>query len=382
MDLTRTRRSGWAVILVCGLAAATARAEDRTQLRASMQSIFASIQVLLPLSVDDDAFADPANRERITQALRNLAQKAGGVASHTDASDRSMRFLAGSLEREAEETLYRYQTGEVEGAQFFVQRLTDFCVACHSRLPSAADSPVAADFVSEGVLAQLPPPRRATLQAATRRFDDAMTTEEKWIARKDVHPAELLDPITDYLIIAIRVKGDLKRPIPTLEKLAARPDLWVQLRADVQEWIATLRAHAADAGAPPSLEHARRTLDEARAVIQFPSDRRALVHYLLASSELHRWLDSHPDAPPTTAAQAYYLLGLIETRISGNYWVSEPDFYLETAIRLAPQSEAGRDAFALYEEETLLGWSGSGGVHLPEDVKAHLDELRKLVEKK
>lgn len=369
----------------CAIAVATAgapaQAADSEDLRSSMQAIFASMQVLLPLSVDDEAFADPANHQRIARALAQLSARSGQVAAHAGASgDRRIHYLAGSLQRESRETERRFLDGEVEGAQFFVQRLTDFCVACHSRLPSPKDSPLAASFVSETELAGLPPERRALLQVATRRFDEALTTWETWFARTRVHVAELLDPLTDYLTVAIRVKNDPERPIPTLEKLAARPDIWAHLQGDLRQWIATLRARAAQGERPPSLEHAKRTLEEARSVIQFPSDRRALVHYLLASAELHRWLEANEAKGGKDVAEAYYWLGLVESRVNGNYWVSEADFYLETAIRMAPKSQAGRRAFALLEEETLLGWTGSGGTVLPSDVQEHLDELRALVE--
>ncbi|MGH0036784.1 MAG: hypothetical protein ACQGVK_17300 [Myxococcota bacterium] len=372
-----------ALVCATGLAlvGAPACAADKEELRASMQSIFGSMQVLLPLSVDDDAFADPAYRERIATALANLSLRAGEVAGHAKSDeDRRIHFLAGSLEREAQETEKRFLDGETEGAQFFVQRLADFCVACHSGLPSRSDSPLAVDFVDESQLKSLPPDRRALLQVATRRFDDALTTWEAWFASTSVHIAELLDPLTDYLTVAIRVKNDLERPVPTLEKLADRKDIWAHLRGDLHEWVATLKAHAKLDERAPSLANARRTLEEARAVIQFPSDRRALVHYLLASSELHRWIEANESAGSADLAEAYYWLGLVETRINGNYWVSESDFYLETAVRLAPRSDVGRRAFALLEEETLLGWTGSAGTLIPSDVSERLAELRALTE--
>ncbi len=367
-----------AVALTTTASSATA-ASDRAELRKSMRSIYESIRILLPLSVDDDAFRDPANRERIRASLAALVDNASGVAAHSGEDDRGMRYLAGTLSVESAGTLARFNSGEVESAQFFVQRLTDFCVACHSRLPSGADSPVAADFVSKTQLASLPLDRRASLQVATRRFDDAMTTFETLIGDRQTHPAELLIALTEYLTIAIRVKHDLRRPIPTLRKFAARPDLWSQVRGDTEAWIATLESRADEPPAPPTLERARADLEGARSVIQFPSDRRALVHYLLASSEILRWLEIHEKEGSERVAQAYFWLGQVQLRIDGSAWVSQGTFYLETAVRMSPRSETGRQAFALLEEEILMGWTGSQGTHLPEDVAAYLEELRSLV---
>jgi hypothetical protein len=47
---------------------------------------------------------------------------------------------------------------------------------------------------------------------------------------------------------------------------------------------------------------------------------------------------------------------------------------------MSPETDVGREAYALLEEETLSGYTGSAGLQLPEDVEAHLRELRGLLE--
>lgn len=371
---------GLVLLILMALGAGAVSAEvDRESARADMRQIYASIEVLLPLSVDEKAFRSAVERPRIRHALAVLAERAEHVGSHVGGEDRRFQFLGGSLSREAEESLRRFEGGQIEAAQFYVQRLTDFCVACHSSMPSPADSPLARNFVSDKELAKLPLQHRASLQVATRRFDDAMKTYESLFASPLVHPAELLDPLTEYLTVAIRVKNDLKRPVPILEHLAARPDLWSYLRKDLDRWLQTLELFAPKAKAAPTLASARSLVNQAHEIMGFPTDRQALVHYLLASSQLHRYLEVHAGETSREVAEAYYLLGLIDSRTNFNYFVSESDFYLETAIRLAPDSAVGQEAYALLEEETVLGWSGSSGSHMPEDVAANLATLRALV---
>ncbi len=370
---------GFAAIGV-GVGARTASAEiDRAKARAEMRTIYASMQVLLPLSVDDEAFRNPQNKSRIREVLKTLAERAEQVAGHVGRGDRRIQYLGGSLARESKESLRRFEAGQLDGAQFYVRQLTSFCVACHSGLPSPADSPLSRDFVSEKTLRELPLPQRAELQIATRRFDDALATLETVFESPLVHPAELLDPLTQYLTVAIRVKHDLDRPRPVLAKLASRPDLWTNLRSDLVRWQQTLDLHAKDSVEKPSLASARALLDEANEITAFPTDRQGLVHYLLASSQLLRYLEARANATDRDAAEAYYLLGLIESRTSLDDFVSEADFYLETAIRMAPRDPIGAEAFRLLEEETEVGWSGSGGTHMPADVRENLDVLRALV---
>jgi hypothetical protein len=371
-------RAGIATALI-GCAGVAMAEIDRDQARADMREIYASIRVLVPLSSDEGSFGDPKNRERIRGALSKLSALAEHVADHVGDKDRRIHYLGGSLSRESGEALRRFDEGRMRDARFFVQQLPDFCVACHSALPSPMDSPLARDFVSDKELARLSPARRAVLQVATRRFDDALASYESVFALPVVHPAELLQPLTQYLTVSIRVKNDLARPVPVLEKLAERPDLWRNLRTDVERWIQTLKSYASEPDRKPTLESARAPLDDAAAIIRFPTDRLVLVHYLVASSRFHRYLEDHPDEGDRDVAEAYYWLGLIESRVGGNYWVSESDFYLETAIRLAPRDPIATQAFALYEEEAILGWTGSSGNNMPPEVRNRVEELRSLV---
>lgn len=377
----RSRRgvSAWfalAAIVVAGPAAAEL---DRAATQADMRAIYASIATLLPLSVDDAAFRSPEERVRIRTALAQLAGRAEHVGSHIAGDDRRIRYLARSLSRETNEALRRFEEGRFESAQFVVRRLTDFCVACHTRIPSPADSPVARGFVSDATLAKLAADERASIQVATRRFDDALTTYEALFASPSVQPAELLEPLSEYLRVSIRVKNDLERPRPILRKFVARPDLWSNLRGDVNDWLAALDKHVGQPQVSPSPASANKLLDEAQRVMRYPADRRGLVQQLLASSELHRYLERHAGQTGRDVAEAYYLLGLIESRTNFNYLVSESDFYLETAIRMAPGDPIGEQAFDLLEEETVLGWTGSSGDHMPADVRRNLDALRDLV---
>jgi hypothetical protein len=294
------------VLLVASPVAAVV---DRSATLEEMRLIYASIATLLPLSVDDEAFRSPKQSERIRLALGNLAARAEHVGSHIAGDDRRIRYLANSLSRETQDAMRRFDEGRFESAQFVARRLTDFCIACHTRIPSTSDSPVAQGFVSDRALAKLPPDQRASIQIATRRFDDGLETLEALFKSTAVAPAELLEPLNEYLRVTIRVKNDLARPRAVLRRFAARPDLWSNLRGDVEDWIAALDRHAAEPKSAPSVGSASALLKEAQTVMRYPTDRRGLVQQLLASSELHRYLELHSGETGRDVAEAYYLLG-------------------------------------------------------------------------
>jgi hypothetical protein len=381
------RASLWLAPLALALAGApAARAAEtaptpaeREQTRATMREIFESIRVLLPLSVNETRFAAPENRAAVESALEALATNADAVAAHARANDPARRGFGRSLARDAREARDRYAAGRYDSAAFQIQQATENCVACHTRLPSPGDSPVGENFVDRTAIAALPPAERARIEVATRQFDEATASYEKLLADPKVHPNELVAPLVDYLIVQVRVRGDFERPRKTLERFARRPDLWRHLRVDVERWARSLRELAPIAKQPPTLAAAQDVIARARAVDQYPADHRGLVHWLVASSILERLLDAGPPSD-RDAAEAYYLLGLAETHVGETTWVSRPLLYLEAAIRLAPKEPFAQEAYLLLEEETVLDYTGSQGVALPESVEAHLAELRDLVD--
>jgi hypothetical protein len=351
---------------------------DAEQTRARMREIFSSMQQLLPLSVRG-GFDDPGERDKVTRALESLAADAQLLARHAGEDDPARRFLGRSLASDARNALERFREGRTDSAAFLVQQASENCVACHTKLRSPGDSSITEDFVEASALAALRPEERARIQIATRQFDEALTTLEQLFTATDVHPAAMLGPLTDYLVTAIRVKGDYMRPIPVLERFTKRPDLWLQLRRDVEQWIRDLRELRPLGEAPPDLATARRLVEQARAIDPFGSDQRPLVRTIVASSLLHRWL-ADGEHPAAEEAEAFTLLGITELRIDDTFWLSQAEFYLETAIHRAPGTPAAMQAYELIEAEMIAGYTGAAGVSLPPSVGARLTKLRKLAE--
>lgn len=383
---SRLGRTLHAAAPACGALALTAllagpvaaRAAEPDETRARMREIFTSMKLLLPLSIGDE-FASAERRAEVTGALESLAANADLLAAHAAENDPARDFLGRSLAADARNALERFREDRVDSAAFLVQQTTENCIACHTKRTSAGDSPLATQFVDATALAKLPPEDRARLQMATRQFDDARRTLEGLFADPAVHPAAMLGALTDYLLIAIRVKGDAALPIPTLEKFAKRKDLWVQLRSDVAQWIQDLRELGPLLGQPADLAAARRLVQEARTREPLAPDERSLVRYIVASSLLHRGLEAG-GGTPKEQSEAWYLLGVCELQSGDTFWLSQAQFYLETAIRRAPGTPPARRAYELLEAETIESYTGAAGTVLPPALAAQLAELHAIAE--
>jgi hypothetical protein len=373
------------IVLLCGLlAAGVARAasDDAAprEPRATMGEIFRALAEVLPPSLDEKRFADPARREAILAALTRLAEAGSKLATHGRSRDASFGFLSRSLAHDTEEIRRRYADGRSEEARFLLHEVTQDCVACHSRLPSEHDASLGRRLMSEESVAKLPLDERAQLLFATRQFERAQETSEALLASPDYTASDLdlTGALDEYLELCLRVRQDYERASRTLERFAARADVPDRLRARVGRWVASLHEIAGRKRAATPLADAQALLAVAQDRTRFPDDRDALVYDLAASGELHRFADATPPGPDV--ALAYFQLGEIESRVGRTFWLSQADIYLETSIRMAPGAPFAPQALAELRDFLVSGYTGSGGREVPADVQTRLAELSRLVE--
>lgn len=353
---------------------------ERGNTRAAMGEILEALGVALPLSLSEARLREPEDRAALERAARTLARNAEALEDHGGDRSAGFAFLSGRLAGDARDVVRRLERDRPEEARFLLQQLVDNCVACHSRLPGDA-RPLGERLLADLDARELAPAERARLLVATRQFDRALSAYEALFRDPERDPAQFdfQGLLADYLVVAVRVRGELPRARETLEALARREDVPLYLRRTLESWTLALEElpERPEAGSP--LERARSLLEAGARRSGDPMDRASLVHQIRASGLLHRYVRAHPDPSPETA-EAYYLLGLTETNIGRSYWLSQAEHYLETAIRMAPGSETAERAYALLERETLAGYSGSSGLHLPTDVLRRLEELRGLAQ--
>lgn len=380
----RRRRIGAALLSIALLVGCRAAPPDpREQVdratRATMGDLVAALQVALPLALDVSAFHAPENQAALEDAIDRLRRSAIALEGHGEARDAGFARLSHRLSRDAAEISARLHRGRAEEARFFLNKLVDHCVACHSRLPGPSASGLGKTLYESVDVNTLEPAERIRLEIATRQFDLAMREIETLLAQDQVHPAQLdLGGLLEsYLRVAIRVRGELPRAEATLLDWRERSELPAYLDDLVDVWMLGLRDYAKMGEAGDELGLARVASQDAASRRRFPADRRSLVHDLVASSLLHRALDGGTLGNDETA-EAYYLLGVAELHAANLYWMSAPESYFEASIRSAPGSPVARQAYLLLEEATVTAYTGSSGEHLPRDIGAWLRELREL----
>ncbi len=379
-------RAGWIAaaaalaVASCTVSEGPGAASDRTT-SAAMAEIVAALRVALPLSLSAERFSAPESQPALTSALGALRAGAHELESHGRSQDASFAYLSRSLARDAEEIKRRFDDGRTEEARFLLGALVDDCVGCHSRLPGNEDSDLGRSLYEAAPPSALSAVERARLEVATHQFERALESYEALLRAPDTPPGalDLEGVIDDYLTLAIRVREDPPRARAALAELAARPDVPSHLARLLAQWIAACDQLRDSIRAEALLPEAERVLDEGEVLSREGRDRAGLVHQLVASSLLLRYVDAHPEGGPESS-HAYFLLGVTSLQSGRSWWLGEAEGYLETAIRQAPGSDWAKRAYVFLEEQTLANYSGSGGVHVPPDVRQRLQQLQKVAE--
>jgi hypothetical protein len=348
-----------------------------------MDSIFDSIRTLLPLSFDPVKFQSKKNQKLIGDNLDKMAASATKLDSHGKSLEPGFRYMSSLFSADVSQIRDWYNTGRYDGARFYLHNLVDRCVECHSKLESRQNFPRSHDFFKNVDTKSLPITELARLQVATRQFDAALDTYEKFFqspgAAREIGFGR--DVFTDYLKISLRVKRDFSRPNKAFESFLKRKDVPAYLMNMVKIWTQDLTEISAKKMLDKKdVDTAKKAIEFAKSRMDYPTDRSGLVYYTLASAILQTVVKDL-QRPEIERAEAYYYLGITELMLTNSLWASGSQPYFESAIRMAPSAPFARDAYAIIEEQVYLAFTGSSGVHLPEDLRKWLEELKKFVEK-
>ena len=101
--------------------------------RPTMQSVFAEMKRLIPLSLSEERWSDPAARADVLASLGRLEKAASALEIHGRKREAGFSELALNLAGDFAEARERYRLGAHEEARFFFTGSLQNCVACHVR---------------------------------------------------------------------------------------------------------------------------------------------------------------------------------------------------------------------------------------------------------
>jgi len=370
---------GWVAV---GVAPAAAQQQTETSAaQTSMRGIFFTLTMVYTLSLDAEAFEDPANYGQIQAGLQALVANASELDRHGGGLNPSYGYFKRSLARDAQDALNRFTEGQYMGSRFVISKITENCVSCHVKLPKEQEFELGDEFVNKRKIQKLKPEERIQIELAMRQFDDAVATYEQLFADPKMTPENLslLAAYCGFLRVCIGALNDPQLAVGTLKTYAQRSDVPTAFKNQVNDWIADLETVNLDASAGNELAVSRDLIQNAEKNRKYPTDRSSLVDYVVASTLLNRYIESGP-ASDDDASEAFFLMGIAESRLTRSYWTSETEFLLAQSIRRSPKSDTAKQAYEFLAEYTVSAYAETSAREVSPELRADLEELRKLIE--
>lgn len=365
-------------LLVCSISIDARAFQDRENTNL-MHNLLRALANAFMMTLQEEQIEQPDTYEQIAEAVRSLTENAEQLNTHGRNQGQRFDFLQQAMARNAYDAENQFFSGQYEDAQYSLQELTESCFSCHMRLPGSRQNDFGKQFSKALNMKTLPLEERAKLEVITRQFDAALTTYETLIDRFpwDDPAFTFTETFENYLKVALRVRHEATRPLAMLHAVQGRSDIPSSLAEPIGDWIEGLNIIQTRSVENDTLAYARTLIQDAQLRRLFPDDRHGLVQLITASSILHQFIQAKP-VPTDGVAEAYFLLAVTESHISTTSWISETEFFLETAIRLDPGAAFAPRAYA--ELETYILMTYGGLEEIDPDILDYLNELKALIE--
>ena len=347
-----------------------------------MQGFARSISRLAPYVYSAKAFSNTQNAPEIRSQLKqfsglahNLKAEMGkNIVGNDPLASYSLTQLKTDISRAQE----AFEMGSLDYSRGAMKNVLNHCFRCHSL--NDPGSKATLDWSSFKSLS-LSPLERVDLLVASRQFDGAKSLLESLLKDPEYAmraPFDFESALRRYLALMVRVKRDPKATLAELESLDQRKEVPFYVQEHLRSWMQSLKNWGREKSTKASLmDQARARMKAAQRLQGFAKDHSGDVEYLRVTNMLHDYLkEAHSQAE---VAEAFQLLGeSYEVLDELGYWNLQ-EVYYEACIRAVPKTERARSCFRRLQSSIYLGFSGSSGVHVPQNERDRLNELKSLL---
>ena len=340
-----------------------------------MRQVYQAFRELHPLIAIESEFRKEGNRGRINQLLSHLEQGLHGVDSLAVRYSSAPGFEAqlASLKSMLREAGQSFKGGDVGWAHWQLRTVANHCQSCHTSYDVGVRF-----YDPKAKLEGLNDFERGEFYLATRQFALA---KDAFLRAATKPPADhyTLEALRKWLIIYIRVNKQPEQAIIELQRILKKNQRLTSYdQREIGEWLKSLKRWRNQRRVmQTSIENAEALMHDALISDQPLYSSVGAVELLRSTAMLHELLQ-HGRLPAGDVRRALYLLGMGYSKLRLYFANELPEFYLENCIRRFPKTQEARLSYQLYRETMLLGYTGSRGTHLPDDLKLKLSELHDL----
>jgi tetratricopeptide (TPR) repeat protein len=369
-----------AVVPFCVFAAE--KKSEQGDLKSSMQELLVNMQALRPYMVSEEKFSDPANEGKIRDRLSQLAKQVKNLKHEQISSQPGLKISKKVLEDHLSETNLVFRIGNKSYARWALNSTFGICVSCHTQAPSASKGWSLIGFGDFGNEFD-----QAEFLFAARDFDRALQLYDKLIGEfpdNKLQASDLETAVERKVAIFARVKRDFKAGLNSIMASQKNKKIPEHIRRNLLAWEGLFRAQTKNsfpdvktANDEDIRKYVAREMKRGLWDSLIEANNPRLVTNLTVSGVLYEYLNLHPDT--AIKGEILYWLALCDRSLNNNFFYSLADLYLKECVTSFPTQPIAKSCYKEYEINTILSYSGSSGVHVPDDVREELLRLRRLV---
>lgn len=339
-----------------------------------MQQLTYHLSELLPIITDPKNYNNAEKKKYVESKMEELKKLAHDINESTPTPDQdpTLKLIGRRFEENLKLSLESFQSGHVEFSRSVFKNALAQCVQCHTRLETgpALAQPQFLTTLQKAAIVE-----RVQFLIASRYFDEAMKEINAAIAKGDTLSIVAWQKLVQMgLIINVRFRNDVKKSQEFIQLLSQNHNLPYFIKRHLPFWQQSVKDWARNPKPSANLKVAQQIVGRAETAQKASRSDGGTIDFLRAGSLLHQFLAK--SQLPSSKSEALYQLGLIYENIGEiGAWSMNEDYY-ELCIRTQPHTEIAKKCFARFEESTISGYSGTGGLYIPEDIQKKMNELR------
>jgi hypothetical protein len=357
-----------------------------------MQKMSAYFFDLLPLLASSEEYAKKENKNRIEKDLTGLSTIVHGMGKRVKVPDQdpSIPLIVGRFQDNLNLATESFRTGHVEFSRGVVKNSLSQCVQCHTRIEYGPQLN-GVEYMS--AIKQLNLVDRVQFLIASRSFNEAhelILSELKnskvgTLISDDISSQNGMSVLTWQrlfhlgLVITVRFKDDPKLTNELLKMIEINPNTPYFIKRDLatlRESIEDWRSIAQSKTAKSQVQRALAFIEKGEAYQRKTRSDSGLILFLAAARSLHEAVAFESNSKELS--EALFQLGLVYDLIGEMGTPSMAEDYFELCIRKSPHTETSKKCFAHFEQSQIEGFSGTSGIHIPQDIQTRINELRSL----
>lgn len=355
--------------ILLGLAAffMTFHVSSAQKWNASMQNLQKTLSELEPFLFNLKEFNNPDKQTFLREKFQQLAEESKNINHNPTlvSKDPTVRFVASRFQSDLERAEEAFSSGKTDFARYQLMKVTSSCIQCHTRMQQG---PSFSFKKSESFFDLMSPSEQAEYLIASRRFDQAFDLILKNIKNaKEGNPTnwQVENMAGLAMIVAVQYQQDQKKALKVVEALEENESTPIYLRAKAQEWKRSLNAWKEEKKKPRSFAELRKLLEK----------KVSEVDAMRVIPEVLDYLEG--DLPPAAQGEALLLAGEAYEVLNDVSIMDLHENYYESCILNAPHTPVAKKCYKKLESSVYLGYTGSGGKHVPADVEIWLSKLKK-----